>query len=243
MPRRDPPDPGTRTLRAHEADESERRFAEPANAPLLDDLFEPRIRVDASPIQFSYSDLLEGEAKLVASAIESRQREFSTGRVLARRLLRQMNVADFELLRDEDRVPKWPVGIVGSISHTGNLCAVAIAPESEYRGIGLDVEPDRPVGPGIEGRVCTPLEVAWLETGPTADRGQRCRMIFSIKEAVYKAFYPRLRESWGFRDVSVELDLAAQRFTAKAPPSSGSARVEGRLLRRAGWIISGIAIR
>jgi 4'-phosphopantetheinyl transferase EntD len=186
---------------------------------------------------------LKDEAKLVAGAVESRQREFSTGRAVARQLLRQLNVTDFELLRDDDRVPKWPAGIVGSISHTRDLCVVAVADEAVCRGIGVDVEPDEPVGEGIERRVCTPLEIAWLDRGPTADRGQRCRMIFSVKEAVYKAFYPELREFWGFQDVNVNLDLPAQRFTATPPASSGAAQVEGRLLRRAGWIIAGIAIR
>jgi 4'-phosphopantetheinyl transferase EntD len=219
------------------------KLPEPASAKLLDGLFDPAINVDASAIVFRYTDLLKGEAKLVAGAVDSRQREFSTGRVLARRLLHQMNVSDFELLRDDDRVPKWPAGIVGSISHTGDLCAVAVATESVCRGIGVDVEPDEPVSKGIEQRVCTPPEVAWLDRGPAADRGHRCRMIFSVKEAVYKTFYPQLREFWGFQDVNVKLDLPAQRFTARPPASSGAVQVEGRLLRRAGWIIAGLAIR
>jgi 4'-phosphopantetheinyl transferase EntD len=215
---------------------------DPASAKLLDGLFDPAIHVDASAIEFGYSHLLKGEAKLVARAVESRQREFSTGRVLARRLLHEMNVTDFELLRDDDRVPQWPAGIVGSISHTGGLCAVAVAAESVCRGIGVDVEPDEPVSDGIEQRVCTPPEITWLDRGPVADRAHRCRMIFSVKEAVYKAFYPQLREFWGFQDVNVTLDLRAQRFTARPPASSGATQVEGRLLRRAGWIIAGLAL-
>ena len=220
----------------------EERLHDPASAKLLDGLFDPGIHVDASAIVFRYSDLLKGEAKLVASAVGSRQREFSTGRVLARRLLHRMNVSDFELLRDDDRVPQWPAGIVGSISHTGGLCAVAVAAESVCRGIGVDVEPDEPVSEGIERRVCTPKEITWLDRGPAADRGRRCRMIFSVKEAVYKAFYPQLREFWEFQDVNVKLDLPAERFTARPPASSGTAQVEGRLLRREGWIIAGLAL-
>jgi len=243
MQRRDRSDRVPRTAGAHFSLPSERRPQEPVSAKLLDGLFEPVIHVDASAIVFRVADLSDGEARLVERAVESRQREFSTGRVLARRLLAQMNVTDFELLRDEDRVPLWPAGIVGSISHTGNLCAVAVAAETVCSGIGVDVEPDEPVGTGIERRVCTPPEVAWLDRGPAAERGHRCRMIFSVKEAVYKAFYPQRREFWGFQEVSVKIDLPAQCFTARPPASSGAGQVEGRLIRRAGWIISGVAIR
>jgi 4'-phosphopantetheinyl transferase EntD len=247
MSRRDRSDQSDRSDVSDQSDVGSRKpeesLPDPASAKLLDGLFEPVIHVDASAIVFRYSDLLKGEARLVAGAVESRQREFSTGRVLARRLLHEMSVTDFELLRDDDRVPKWPAGIVGSISHTGNLCAVAVAAESVCRGIGIDVEPDEPVSEGIEQRVCTPPEIAWLDRGPMTDRGHRCRMIFSVKEAVYKAFYPRLREFWGFQDVNVTLDLRSQTFTARPPVSSGAAPVEGRILRRAGWIIAGLAVR
>jgi 4'-phosphopantetheinyl transferase EntD len=211
-------------------------------ADLLDGLFESSIHADASPIDFQPSDLLPGEAKLIANARASRRREFSTGRVLARRLLAGMSLDDFALLRDDDRVPIWPGGIVGCISHTRNLCVVAVARTSVCRGIGLDVEPDEPVKPGIEARVCTPTEVAWLDGGPASDRGQRGRMIFSIKEAVYKAFYPSQREAWRFQDVDVRLDLEAGQFRASPPEISGVAEVGGRLLRRAGWIVAGLTV-
>jgi len=206
----------------------------------LEGLFDPGIHADASRIVFRHTDLLKGEATLVADAVESRQREFATGRVLARQILARMNVTGFEVLRDDDRVPEWPTGIVGSISHTRNLCVVAVAAEAVCPGIGIDVEPDQPVTLGVERRVCTPPEAAWLDSGPGEDRGHRGRMIFSVKEAVYKAFYPKLREFWGFQDVNVEIDLPAQRFTARPPPTSGAVQVEGRVLRRAGWIISGV---
>jgi 4'-phosphopantetheinyl transferase EntD len=229
--------------RGDRSDEGTRTPGAPVSAKLLEGLFEPAILVGASAIVFRQTDLLKGEATLVAGAVESRQREFSTGRVLARQLLRQLNVTEFELLRDDDRVPKWPAGLVGSISHTRDICVVAVADKAVCRGIGVDVEPDEPVGKGIEQRVCTPPEIAWLDRGPLADRGRLCRMIFSVKEAVYKAFYPELRELWRFQDVNVKLDLVAQRFTARPPASAGMALVEGRLLRRAGWIIAGVAIR
>ena len=65
-------------------------------------------------------------------------------------------------------------------------------------------------------------------------------MIFSIKEAVYKAFFPRLRQLWGFQDVELEMQLEENRFLARLPASADRPQVEGRILRRKGWILSAV---
>ena len=86
-------------------------------------------------------------------------------------------------------------------------------------------------------------EFDWVGEGAGADpveRRRRCRVVFSVKEAVYKAFYPRTREFWSFQDVGVEIDLDAARFSATLPASAGRATIEGRVFRRDGWILSGV---
>lgn len=201
------------------------------------------MRIAFARIEAGVHVLTPPERELIARAVDSRRHEFATGRQLARGLLREFGIADFDLLRDADRVPSWPPAFVGSISHTKDLCAVAVAQAAHYRGIGIDLEPDEPVGEGLEDRICTPIERARFEGASRDERGRSCRTIFSIKEAVYKAFFPELREFWGFQDVEVEVDLAAGRFLAKTPPSTGRSSWEGRVFRREGWLISGIAIR
>ena len=75
--------------------------------------------------------------------------------------------------------------------------------------------------------------------GP-AQRGRRCRIVFSAKEAVYKAFFPKVRRVWGFLEVHTKFDLEENSFYATLPPDAGRAEVEGRVLRRQGWILSGV---
>lgn len=200
------------------------------------------IRIAGARIDDFVHQLTPGEHLLIQKAVPGRQQEFATGRVLARRLLSEAGHDDFELLRDEDRVPIWPAGVAGSISHSKELCLAAIGSTDRYRGVGIDLEPDEPVQSGIERIVCRDAEQAWLEAADPEEQGLRCRIVFSVKEAVYKAFYPSLREFWSFQDVGVEIDLAAARFVAEVPRSTGVARVEGRVIRRAGWIVSGIAL-
>ena len=40
----------------------------------------------------------------------------------------------------EDRAPQWPHGIVGSITHGAGWAGVVVARQSEWRGLGLDIE-------------------------------------------------------------------------------------------------------
>jgi len=203
-------------------------------------LFDSEVHVAASTLCDGVSSLSSAERALVAGAVPNRKREFSTGRLLARQLLAELGHVDFALLRDADRLPLWPANVIGSISHKQNLCIVAIASEHARMGLGVDVEPDEPVKPGLERMVCRPREREWLESPDANESGRRCRAIFSAKEAVYKAYYPRLREFWGFQDVEVEIHFAENRFLAQLPASADRSEVEGRILRRDGWILSAV---
>lgn len=209
---------------------------------LLESLLPAEIRACAATVTNCVDDLLPSERPFIANAVASRQREFATGRVLARRLLADLGHPDFPLVRDKDRVPRWPDGVVGSISHSGSLCVVAVALESQFRGVGLDIEPDEPVESDIERVVCRGDEHDWVVGGKGDERGRRCRVIFSVKEAVYKAFYPRTRVFWSFQDVNVSVDLERGRYRALLPESAGIAQVEGRVQRRDGWILSTLAV-
>lgn len=214
-----------------------------ATTRLTDGLFDDDVQILSSPLRFRAEDLPSAEAALVARAVDSRRSEFATGRELARTLLRRMGCEVSELLRDDDRVPCWPERVVGSISHCDDLCVVAIAPSTDYRGIGLDVEPDEPVKEGVERIVCRPGERTWLESVPPLERPRRIKLIFSVKEAVYKAFYPELRTFWSFQDVETEIDLEAGSFKASLPEGTEVREIEGRVARREGWILSAVARR
>ena len=213
----------------------------PALEHLLENLFPAEIRASATTVADCVDALLPAERPFIRKAISSRQHEFATGRVLARQLLADLGHADFPLIRDEDRVPRWPEGVVGSISHSGSLCAAAVALATQFRGVGLDVEPDEPVDREIERVVCRDGEHDWVADGIGDERGRRCRIVFSVKEAVYKAFYPRTRVFWSFQDVTVSIDLERGRYRALLPESAGIAEVVGRVHRRDGWILAALA--
>ena len=159
---------------------------------------------------------------------------------MARSLLEGLGHGEFALIRDNDRVPIWPLDVVGSISHKDDLCVVAVASTRDRLGLGIDIEPDQPVKPGLERQICLPSELQWVGEEGASELGRRTRAVFSAKEAVYKAFFPRVRAVWGFHEVEVAIDFAASSFRATLPKSAGRTFVNGRLLRREGWILSGV---
>ena len=209
---------------------------------LVDGLMPASVRMAGSPVHDCVSSMWPGERRLVERAVESRRWEFATGRLLARSLLADLGHPDYELLRDEDRTPRWPETVVGSITHSAEQCLVAVGRASEFRGVGIDLEPDESTDSDIQRVVCRGPEHDWVAAAGEAERGRRCRIVFSVKEAVYKAFYPRTRTFWNFQDVGVSIDLEAESYRAELPKGAGLASVTGRVRCRAGWIVSALAV-
>jgi len=210
---------------------------DPRKAQLSDfqggDAIDERLRVGSCGLVGTLADLLPGERGYVESSVPSRQIEFATGRLLARKLLRDLGYPDTSIERDDDRVPVWPSGVVGSISHTDSACLVAVSSDPSLLGVGVDVEVDEPRTQRFLERITSAVERARF-TDPSAAL-QAVTQIFSIKEAVYKACFPALREHWGFKDVDVTLDSGSQRFRAALPTSAGGA-IEGVWRERDGRI-------
>jgi 4'-phosphopantetheinyl transferase EntD len=87
------------------------------------------------------STMFSDEAAAVAGAGAERRREFGTVRWCARKALRQLGVPAVPILPDGDRAPRWPVGVVGSLTHCAGYRAAVVARSGELRGVGIDAEP------------------------------------------------------------------------------------------------------
>jgi 4'-phosphopantetheinyl transferase EntD len=207
-------------------------------------LLDPDVRAAASALVAGPDALLPEERACVVRAVAKRQREFAQGRVLARRLLAGLGAAHGPLLPDADRVPRWPAGVVGSISHTDGLCVVAVAREGDVLGLGVDVEPAEPLGDELAPRIATPTERAWLADRPGRGGRELLRALFCVKESVYKACFPRTRERWGFQELEVTLAPDDEAFAAE--PRVGALagrRLAGRVARRDGYWVATFVLR
>ena len=92
---------------------------------------------------------------------------------------------------------KWPKGYTGSVSHKGTTVVAAIAPTDRMPSIGIDIEwLDANGAPAISGLSGT--EQPWS----VSDAEGRA-IVFSVKEAAYKALHPILGHPLGFADVAL----------------------------------------
>jgi 4'-phosphopantetheinyl transferase EntD len=184
------------------------------------------------------------ERAAIATASPKRVREFSAGRACARRLLESYGVEEFALLSDADRVPRWPRGLLGSISHKAELCAVVVGSRDSLAAVGIDVERDGAVQSRVWPRILRPAEAAWLEQRPAAERARLATLVFSAKEATYKCLFPESRVRLAFADVQIELDATAERFRATlyrdcAPLQRGEV-LEGFCVVRGDYALTGV---
>jgi 4'-phosphopantetheinyl transferase EntD len=71
-------------------------------------------------------------------AIQKRQREFLAGRWCAKQALQCLGAGSTDVAMAEDRAPIWPDGVVGSITHTGDFAAAAVAWAADIAALGID---------------------------------------------------------------------------------------------------------
>ena len=216
-------------------------------------LFPPEVVSVVRSTEGELPPLHPEEAAAVGRASAVRCREFATGRACARQALARFGVHDFPLRRDAQRLPLWPPGIVGSISHSGGRCAVAVARTDVVLGIGLDLERIDRMKPAVLDRICTAAERAWLEEQGGGEQASEddidwATLLFSAKECTYKCYFPLARTRLGFRDVEIEMQPACTSFRARlvaedAPSAGGVRSFEGRLGWSAQHVFTGIALR
>jgi 4'-phosphopantetheinyl transferase EntD len=156
------------------------------------------------------------EAAAVATARASRQEEFHRGRACARQALARFGVPPAAIPVGPGRVPLWPDGFVGSITHCPGFCAAAVARAAEVLALGIDAEPDQPLPEGVDSVVVRPEERSWLEAATTEADGALAwdRLLFSAKEAAYKAWYPLTGRVLEFEEVSISLSPDRSSFAA-----------------------------
>ncbi len=162
------------------------------------------------------ASLFPEEEQIVGRAVEKRRREFATGRACAHRALERLGVAAGPIASGERGEPRWPEGVVGSITHCDGYRACAVASSAELLTIGIDAEPHEPLPAGLIGDIARPEERTWLgELTRTAPTVHWDRLLFSAKESVYKAWFPLAQRWLGFEDATLMVDPERREFTAK----------------------------
>ena len=196
---------------------------------LIAPLFGSGVVTEEAAPQLVDEQLFADELSHVARAVPKRRAEFGTARVCARRALARLGIEPCSLVPNEDRSPRWPAGVIGSMSHTDRYCAVAVAPAPALLSLGLDVEQDRQLEPAMIEMICTPRERARIAPADAI-------LVFAAKEAYYKCQYPLTRRFLDFLEVEMSIDSAQQTFEVW-PIEPVAPRIRGRWLRTRGLVL------
>jgi 4'-phosphopantetheinyl transferase EntD len=138
----------------------------------------------AGPVIDASRALLPEEQSGVNRWAVKRQREFSTGRLYARRAMRELGIAAQPIRREDNRAPVWPSGVNGSLTHCNDIVAAVLCRSGVVRSVGLDVESRGRIHEELYRGLFTGNEQASLRAGVSAT------LLFAVKEAIYKALHP-----------------------------------------------------
>ncbi len=174
--------------------------------PAMQSLFMPAaVVVVATPDMYDVT-MVESERPGTERMVESRLREYTAGRVCAREALSRLGTPASGIPRDADRLPQWPPGVVGSITHCDGLCVVVVAHASDCGAIGIDAEPVTPLDPDLHESVCRPAERDRFRGLPPLPGTDWPKVAFSVKESFYKAWFPVAGTPLDFTDVELTID-------------------------------------
>ena len=170
-----------------------------------------------SVLQGNPSRLHPVEMSAIENATPARAREFAAGRQAARQALVKLGLGDTAIDRLPDRRPIWPIGVIGSISHSQTFAVAAVSRDEQLLGLGLDIE--QPMLDDVDmvaKAVLTADEFESAGSIGSAQLGHHVAKVLGCKEAVYKAVYPILGEYFDFRDLQIEFDGVDDSYLAKA---------------------------
>ncbi|MFJ1811383.1 MULTISPECIES: 4'-phosphopantetheinyl transferase [unclassified Streptomyces] len=163
-----------------------------------------------------HARLLPGEAAHVARCVPERRREFTTVRLCARRALARLGERAVALPPGPGGAPRWPDGVVGSMTHCRGYRAAALARRRDVAALGIDAEPAEPLTDGLLETIALPGERAHvrllLRARPSIAWD---RLLFSAKETVYKTAFTATGTRLGFDDAAITLDPVGGSFRAR----------------------------
>jgi 4'-phosphopantetheinyl transferase EntD len=151
--------------------------------------------------------LFPEEEASIARAVDKRKLEFTLGRTAARKALGALGLPPVALPSLPDRSVAWPDRAWGSITHADGICAAVAALRTHHAGVGLDAEVRQRVKRELWRHIATEREVGWLSSARDEhEAAARATLLFSAKEAFYKAQFCASRGWVGFHDADISID-------------------------------------
>ncbi|HEY3717924.1 MAG TPA: 4'-phosphopantetheinyl transferase superfamily protein [Jatrophihabitantaceae bacterium] len=194
-------------------------------------------------------ELFAEEQASLGDAAARRATEFATVRTCARRALTRLGVSAVPIVRGRGGAPRWPAGIVGSMTHCRGYRAASVAHAVDIVTVGIDAEIHEPVADGVLPYIASVDERAQLQSLSRREPHVHWeRVLFSAKESVYKAWFPLTSRWLDFSEAVVTIDPDRGRFSTRllvtGPTWRGDEPVlfDGRWLVRDGLVVTAVVV-
>jgi 4'-phosphopantetheinyl transferase EntD len=143
-------------------------------------------------------------------ACKKRRDEFNLGRAACHSALKKAGFTyPPPVLKGSLNEPIWPNGFVGALTHAGLIAICAICPCSHAMGIGVDLEElegvENQIPENAYDMIGTGSELGWVKADKALSE-VRIKMLFSAKEAAFKAFSPHAMEYLDFKEAIFQWD-------------------------------------
>ena len=182
------------------------------------------------------------ERTYLESVSQNRKREFIAGRFCAREAMKSANIPPEHIRIGEKGEPIWPHNIVGSITHSHGYAAAAVAKKSEVLSLGLDAETNEPLSSKVLQRIGNAQEQEWVKSVDSSLIQNPGKVLFSAKEATYKAWYPITQEWLGFQEAHIDFHSDENTFTVQIQKKGPFKKLFGKFVIQQGIILTAIEI-
>ncbi|WNO11145.1 4'-phosphopantetheinyl transferase [Teredinibacter sp. KSP-S5-2] len=176
----------------------------------FDQYYECEIHYDLQHYQDSlYDEYGVSFPENLSNAVAKRKADFLCGRIAAKCCLQFAGLLNhesvgFTLPVGNRRAPIWPEGVIGSITHTVKMASAVVAKSAQCKGIGIDIEHwvEEETYHNINSHILTDAEHALMNSS-SFSKEQILTLIFSAKEALFKALYPSVKVYFDFLDAEL----------------------------------------
>ncbi len=147
--------------------------------------------------QIEYAPALE-------RAVIKRKAEFLAGRYAAQQAIKRLGIEKITVGVGRHRNPVWPAGLVGSITHTTAQAICAVAKNTDYQSIGIDLADLIPLAAAndIKDQIIQRYEADVFGKLPLTFE-QSLTLAFSAKESLFKALYPQVGTYFEFHAAEI----------------------------------------
>ena len=178
-------------------------------------------------------------------AAPRRQAEYLAGRAVAGWLLQAVGAGPAQVGYGADRLPIWPAGYRGSISHArGHVVSLARRGADHHAGVDVEALLTGKSLSAVLRKAVLAADLAQLAGEVTA---ADATAIFSAKEALFKALYPMVQRWFGFEAAELAAPPAEDRLLLRLTGDlTGDLRAgqvfDVHLRRRADHVISWVIV-